>query len=67
MLQGLGKIKGEVTMDKKKNIIIEVKKRWNGVIEGGYIGDTYIWDFQLEDVIKDYEKEGHKVILQDVD
>lgn len=48
-----------------KKITIRVKKSWNGTIEGGYIGNDFIWNYQFDDVVKDYEKEGYQVVLKD--
>ena len=50
----------------KKSITIKVVKSWNGRQEGGYIGNSYIWDYQLEDVIKDYKKQGYEIKLVEI-
>jgi len=48
-----------------KTVVIEVKRSWNGTIEGAYISGQYVWDYQVEDVIQDYKKGGYKVVLKE--
>jgi len=50
----------------KKTITIKIIKSWNGRQEGGYVGNSYIWDWQLEDVVKDYKRQGYKIKLVEI-
>ena len=50
----------------KKEKVIEIQRKWNKQIEHAWLNGVYIWDFQLKNVIRDYEKEGYKIILKEV-
>ena len=49
----------------KKEKVIEIQRKWNKQIEHAWLNGVYIWDFQLKNVIRDYEKEGYKIIFDE--
>lgn len=49
-----------------RTVVIKIQKRWNGVIEGAYVNGQWIWDHQVEGVVRDYKNRGVKVIIKEV-
>jgi len=48
---------------RKREIKIKKFVNWNGSCLGGEVSRQYIWDYQFEQVLKEYQKK-YKVILE---